>query len=290
VLRGGDFVFRDGQKKKVDEFFQSLNSKKDSGIVRGVPAYYTSFDKALFSLDSLYISLGQRSFIEMLGSNEFKKEYSKTFYDDVCFAKLRLIQFLFYIYMRVSNGDTITQGGRILHFTPGRFKKVDSFKPSSSSTFKSSSSSTFKSSSSSTFKLSGISKSSSAVNRGSERGSERSVIWMLLALLCSADAQCLNTTSYVTSDQRTGEGHTLLTDIHNNLTKLQDYCDKETQEYFRSVIMPRMMIDKDVNKLGLNPTILCSILKRMLHIDGDETVTEDKELSAAAAAAVGMEE
>lgn len=269
VLRGGVLTLRPEQKELMDDFFKSLDSEKD-------------FDKALFYLHALYSSLGERFFIDMLGSDEFKGKYSETFYDEKCFAKLRLIQFLSYIYANVSNGNTITQGGRILYFTPGRFKKVDRLKSSSklksSGTFKPPLSSKLKSSSSGRF------KSSSAI----KYTSEGSVIWMLLALLCGADAQCLNTTSYVTDGLKSGEGHKLLQGIHENLTKLSssDYLDKKTQQYLRTVILPSMVIDKNINKLGFNTTILCSILKGMLHIDEDETVIEEDEAGEVAAEAV----
>jgi hypothetical protein len=104
---------------------------------------------------------------------------------------------------------------------------------------------------------------------------------MLLALLCGADAQCLNTTSYVADDFKSGEGRKLLRDIYENLTKLSSrkyhYLDKKTQQYIRTVILKSMVIDKDINKLGFNTTILCSILKRMLHIDEDEIEEEEEE-------------
>lgn len=249
VLRGGKLKLMMYQKVLMNSFFDSLNIEKD-------------FDKALFYLDALYSSLGERFFIDMLGSREFKREYENTFYDEKCFAKLRLIQFLSYIYANVSNGNTITQDGRILHFTPGRFKKVDRLKSS------------------------GRFKSSSAV----KDTSEGSVIWMLLALLCGADAQCLNTTSYVADDFKSGEGRKLLGDIYENLTKLSssDYLDKKTQQYIRTVILKSMVIDENINKLGFNTTILCSILKRMLHIDEDE-IEEEEEAVAEATAAVAEE-
>ena len=80
----------------------------------------------------------------------------------------------------------------------------------------------------------------------------------------------------------------MLGDIHENLTKLSssDYLDKKTQQYLTMVILPSMVIDKDINKLGFNTTILCSILKGMLHIDEDETVI--KEDDAVEAEAVEM--
>ena len=285
VLRGGVLTLRSHQKKLMDSFFKSLNFREDSRIVEGVPAYYANFNEALFYLDALYSSLGQTYFIVMLGSDDFKRRYNETFYDDNCFAKLRLIQFLSYIYANVSNGNTITQGDRILHFTPGRFKKVNRLK--SSGIFKPSSSSKLKSSGIFKPSSSGRSKSSSAV----KHTSEGSVIWMLLALLCGADAQCLNTTSYVAHDFKSREGHKLLVDIHENLTKLSssDYLDKKTQQYLTMVILPSMVIDKDINKLGFNTTILCSILKGMLHIDEDEMVIEEDE-AGETAAAVEMEE
>jgi hypothetical protein len=269
VLRGGKLKLMMYQKVLMNSFFDSLNSEKDSRIFRGVPAYYASFNEALFYLHALYSSLGERFFIDMLGSREFKREYDNTFYDEKCFAKLRLIQFLSYIYANVSNGNTITQDGRILHFTPGRFKKVDRLKSS------------------------GRFKSSSAV----KDTSEGSVIWMLLALLCGADAQCLNTTSYVAHDFKSGEGRKLLRDIYENLTKLSssDYLDEKTQQYIRTVILKSMVIDEDINKLGFNTTILCSILKRTLHIDEDEIEEEEEEEDeieeeeAAAVAAVAEE-
>jgi hypothetical protein len=209
----------------------------------------------------------------MLGSNEFKERYNETFYNNKCFAKLLLIQFLSYIYANVSNGNTITQGNRILHFTPGIFKKVNRLK--SSSTLKSSG----------IFKLYRRPKPSDTLKLPSVI-SERSVIWMLLALLCGADAQCLNTTSYVVNDFNLGEGRELLRGIHNNLTILSssDYLDKNTKDYLTTVILPSMVIDEYTNKLGFNTSILCSILKGMLHIGEDEPVIGEEE------AAVEMEE
>ena len=273
VLRGGVLILRPYQTKWMNEFFDSLNHAK--------------FDDALFMLDSLYSSLGQEYFIVMLGSNEFKERYNKTFYNNVCFAKLLLIQFLSYIYANVSNGNTITKGNRILHFTPGIFKKVNRLK--SSGIFKPPLSGKLKPSSSGRFKSSNTFKSSSAV----KHTSEGSVIWMLLALLCGADARCLNTTSYVADVFKSREGRELLRGIYNNLTILSssDYLDKNTKDYLTKVILPSMVIDEDINKLGFNTTILCSIFKGMLHIDEDETVIEEDEAGEVAAAeAVEMEE
>jgi hypothetical protein len=51
-----------------------------------------------------------------------------------------------------------------------------------------------------------------------------------------------------------------------------------------------MVIDEDINKLGFNTTILCSILKRMLHIDEDEIEEEEEDEIEEEEAAEEMED
>lgn len=92
---------------------------------------------------------------------------------------------------------------------------------------------------------------------------KHSAIPMLQALLCSADGQCLNTTSYVATNFGT-QGRELIAALHANLTNLvsSDYMDKKTRDNITENILPSIEIDKMM--LALNPTILCSILKNML--------------------------
>lgn len=226
VLRGGKFVFRGDQQRMVKMFFRSFAYDKNESInSKGVPKYYAIYDNALVILDSLYQRLGETAFIKMMGDSYFKKKYNSTFYNHKCFAKLRLMKWLLYIYAKISNGSTIFRPGIILHFTPGRFK--------------------------------------------SSRVLERSVIPVIMALLCSADPQCLNTTNYITIDSNT-EGLRLIAELRNNLMGLisSKHLSKNIREYINDYVLPRIEVDR--NTLALNPTILCLIIKEILVIKDDE--------------------
>ena len=226
VLRGGKFVFRGDQQRMVKMFFRSFAYDKNKSInSKGVPTYYAIYDNALVILDSLYQRLGETAFIKMMGDSYFKKKYNSTFYNNKCFAKLRLMKWLLYIYAKISNGSTIFRPGIILHFTPGRFK--------------------------------------------SSRVLERSVIPVIMALLCSADPQCLNTTNYITIDSNT-EGLRLIAELRNNLIGLisSGHLSENIREYINDYVLPR--IEQDGKMLALNPTILCLIIKEILVIKDDE--------------------
>ena len=122
VLRGG-VILKKEQRKDVDCFFDSLNEDSNNYIKNQKPSYYSSYDKALFCLNNLYKSLGKDLFIQMLGETYFKEKYNRTFYNENSLAKLRLIKFLSYIYDRISNGDTISQGAEHLAFVPTMYTK-----------------------------------------------------------------------------------------------------------------------------------------------------------------------
>jgi hypothetical protein len=215
VLRGGVILKRE-QRNDMNCFFNSLHDdESNNDIIDGEPSYYSSYDRAILCLSKLYKSLGNELFIEMLGGGLFKEKYNTTFYNKNCYAKVRLIKFLSYIYDRISNGDTISQDAEHLEFVPSINAKY-------------------------------------------------SAIPMLRALLCSLDGQCLNTTSYVVDfNYDETQGSKLLTAIYNNLTELASsyYIDETTRSEIKDVILPDMKSD---NKLALNPTILCTILKNMV--------------------------
>uniref|UniRef100_A0A6C0EW59 Uncharacterized protein n=1 Tax=viral metagenome TaxID=1070528 RepID=A0A6C0EW59_9ZZZZ len=247
VLRGGEFVFRGVQPRMVKMFFRSFADDKNESInSKGVPKYYAIYDNALVILDSLYQRLGKTAFIKMMGSSYFKKKYNSTFYNHKCLAKLRLMKWLLYIYAKVSNGSTIFRPEIILHFTPGRFRPYGRFK-SSSDRFKSS------------------------------RVLERSVIPVIMALLCSADPQCLNTTNYVTIDSN-AEGLRLIAELRNNLMELisSGHLSENTRQYINEYVLPR--IELNGKMLALNPTILCLIIKEILGIkeaEEEEAIEEE---------------
>jgi hypothetical protein len=86
-----------------------------------------------------------------------------------------------------------------------------------------------------------------------------------MALLCSADPQCLNTTNYVTIDSN-AEGLRLIAELRNNLMELisSGHLSENTRQYINEYVLPR--IELDGKMLALNPTILCLIIKEILGI------------------------
>jgi hypothetical protein len=226
VLRGGVFL-NSKHRKYINDFFDSLHDDSNNDINgNGEPSYYSSYDRALFCLNDLFTSL-QRDFITMLGEEYFKKKYNSTFYNDECFARLRLIKWLSYIYDKVSTGTSIIRDKEFLHFTVGN----------------------------------------------------RSVIPVILALLCSADTQCLNTTNYVARTVG-AEGHKLIIELYTNIKKLvsSKYLTKNARRYIKDYILPR--IDDTGNGLALNSTVLCLIIKELLGIEEKEEAVKTEEAEA----------